>query len=76
MKWIFIPIDGGINRDNFDCGVSELNEYLKIYAKQNYRKGIATTFVAIPETGNCEVGGYYSVSMSEFQREQLPQVYR
>ncbi|MGK7901932.1 MAG: GNAT family N-acetyltransferase [Hormoscilla sp.] len=76
MKWIFIPLDGSVNRDNFDCGISELNEYLKLYAKQNHRKGIATTFVAIPETGNREVGGYYSVSMSEIKREELPQVYR
>lgn len=73
---IFIPIDNNVNRDNFDFGIPELNDYLKKYARQNHRKDIATTFVAIPETGSDDVVGYYSVSMSEIQQESLPENYR
>jgi GNAT superfamily N-acetyltransferase len=76
MRWIFLPIDSSVNRDNFDCGIPELNDYLKKYARQNHRKGIATTFVAIPETGSEDIVGYYSVSMSEIQRNSLPENYR
>lgn len=40
MEWIFCSIvDRQVIRDNFDCGVPELNEYLKKYAKQNHQKG-------------------------------------
>ncbi|MGB3510266.1 MAG: GNAT family N-acetyltransferase, partial [Microcoleaceae cyanobacterium] len=76
MSWIFLPLDGSVNRDNFDCGNSDLNEYLKKYARQSHRKGIATTFIAIPETENRNVVGYYSVSMAEIKRESLPETYR
>ncbi|MBR8838984.1 MAG: GNAT family N-acetyltransferase [Stigonema ocellatum SAG 48.90 = DSM 106950] len=32
--------------------------------------------MAIPESGNRDVAGYYSVSMAEIQRESLPENYR
>lgn len=44
MEWIFCSIDDSrVIRENFDCGVPELNQYLKKYARQNQRKGIAKT---------------------------------
>ena len=76
MKWIFCPLNSNFNRDNFDCGVPELNDYLKKYARQNQKKGIAKTFVAIPNDGSTIVAGYYSISMSEIQRESLPENYQ
>lgn len=74
MEWIFCPIDSTVSKENFDCGISELNEYLKKYARQNHKKGIATTFVATLQAGG-EVVGYYSVSMAEISRESLPERY-
>lgn len=77
MEWIFCSVDDErVRRDAFECGVPELNEYLKKYAHQNDRRGIAKTFVAIPEGGNGDVAGYYSVSMAEVKRESLPENYR
>ncbi|OKH40151.1 GNAT family N-acetyltransferase [[Phormidium ambiguum] IAM M-71] len=77
MEWIFCSIDDDtVNRDNFDCGVPELNEYLKKYARQNDRRGIAKTFVAISEGENKDVAGYYSVGMAEIKRESLPANYQ
>ena len=77
MKWIFLPIDDDrIKKENFDSGVPELNDYLKKYARQNDRRGIAKTFVVIPEGENGDVAGYYSVSMAEIKRESLPENYR
>ena len=44
MELIFCPIDDQrVKRENFDCGVGELNEYLQKYARQNHKKGIAKT---------------------------------
>jgi hypothetical protein len=77
IKWIFCPIDDQrVKRENFDCGVGELNEYLQKYARQNHKKGIAKTVVAIPETGNREVVSYYSIAVGEIKREFLPEIYR
>lgn len=73
MEWIFCPIDSSFQKDTFDCGVLELNEYLKQYARQNHKNGIAKTFVAIPKQENRTVAGYYSVSMSHIERESLPE---
>lgn len=77
MEWIFCSIDDDtVNRGNFDCGVPKLNDYLKKYAKQNDKRGIAKTFVAISEGENKDVAGYYSVGMAEIKRESLPAIYR
>ena len=57
-------------------GVPELNEYLQKYARQNHKKGIAKTVVAILEAGNGEVAGYYSIAVGEIKREFLPENYR
>src|SRR6476620_1838982 len=77
MEWIFCSIDDSrVIRENFDCGVPELNQYLKKYARQNQRKGIAKTWVAIPQDGDGQVAGYYSISMAALQLELLPENYR
>ncbi|MBD1212113.1 MAG: GNAT family N-acetyltransferase [Dolichospermum circinale Clear-D4] len=80
MTYIICSInDKRVIRDNFDCGVSELNEYLKKYAKQNDKNGIAKTWVAILDNNldnNVDVLGYYSISMAELKQDTLPEDYR
>jgi GNAT superfamily N-acetyltransferase len=50
------------DRSTFDCGVPELNEYLRRYARQNHESGGAKTFAAVaPETPTI-VLGYYTIS--------------
>lgn len=43
-------------RSDFDCGIIELNEYVKKYALQNQKKKAARTYVV---TQDNEVVGYY-----------------
>jgi ribosomal protein S18 acetylase RimI-like enzyme len=71
-KWIFCGLNKSLDRQSFDCGVAELNDYLQRYASQNHRKGIATTFVALASTEDLQIAGYYSVSMAEITVEVLP----
>jgi predicted GNAT family N-acyltransferase len=78
MEYIICSInDKRVIRDNFDCGIAELNEYLKKYAKQNDKKGIAKTWVVISGIKNKgEILGYYSLSMAELKKDFLPENYR
>ncbi|OBQ08131.1 MAG: acetyltransferase [Anabaena sp. LE011-02] len=77
MTYIICSInDKRVIRDNFDCGVSELNEYLKKYAKQNDKKGIAKTWIAILDDKEGDALGYYSISMAELKQDTLPEDYR
>ncbi len=71
-KWVFCGLNKSLDRQSFDCGVAELNDYLQRYASQNHRKGVATTFVALASTEDLQITGYYSVSMAEITVEVLP----
>lgn len=76
MECIFHPLDSSVSKNAFDCGVPKLNDYLKQYAGQNDRKGIAKTFVAILKEDGNEVVGYYTISMSSITFDSLPEQLR
>jgi len=63
-------------RDGFDCGVGELNTFLKKYARQHQKNSISKTFVAVPVSAagkaNKEVLGYYTLSSGQIDQSQLP----
>lgn len=54
---------------NFDCGIQELNEYLKHFAKTNHKKGIGKTFVLIKDE---YVIGFYTISMASIEFKNIP----
>ena len=72
MPWLFCEVtNSNLNRSYFDCAIVELNDYLKRYAKQNHKKGIAKTWVIV-NSDNPEIPlGYYSLSMAEIQKDNL-----
>lgn len=52
--------------DNFDCGHSTLNTWLRRYAMQNQRANSAKTFVVCDENN---VVGYYSLAVGSIEHE-------
>jgi GNAT superfamily N-acetyltransferase len=60
-------------RDNFDCGESSLNDYLKRFARQNANKNLGRTFVAC-ESDSERVLAYYTISSGAIRVESLPDV--
>src|ERR1700733_5303482 len=58
----------------FSCGESELDEYLKRYAKANEKKGIGRNFVLSNEDSN--VIGYYTLCMAQVDFEELPEAFQ
>ncbi len=69
----FVELNRSHNRDNFDCGVEELNHFLKNLARQNLNKGLSRTFVAIYDEIPEEILGFYTLSLFELRAEKLPQ---
>ena len=59
-------------RNDFDCGVEDLNVYLQRYSGQHERKGIGRTNVAIRE-GETRVLGYYTISSSAVAFDVVPE---
>ncbi len=74
-QWSFQAINKKHGKDSFDCGVSNLNDYLKRYARQNHDRGIAKTFVAV-SPGEMKIDGYYSVSSSVIEYASLPENFK
>ena len=61
---------------SFDCGIPELNEYLKRYAGQNHRKGLGKTGVLIPSAGSPVAVGYHTLSMAQVDLRFLAEKHR
>jgi ribosomal protein S18 acetylase RimI-like enzyme len=57
-------------RASFDCGVEELNVFLRKYARQSEEFGLARTFVATTH-GTPKVFGYYTVRNGEVEVQNL-----
>ena len=72
-RWDFLSIDTKYQRDHFNCGNSELDNYLKKYARQNHESGIAKTFVAIDRSDLSKIDGFYTVSASDIEFDSLPE---
>ncbi|MFI3123888.1 MAG: GNAT family N-acetyltransferase [Methylococcales bacterium] len=57
------------NRKDFDCGVEELNVYLKQIANQDQRRNLTRVYVLAEEK---QIIGYYSISGHSVSRDTLP----
>jgi predicted GNAT family N-acyltransferase len=70
-SWDFVPIQKKHNCAEFDCGNHELNQYLRKYAKQNDKKGIGKTYIAVKPSTAKSIDGYYTISTSTIEFESL-----
>ncbi|MBX3435346.1 MAG: GNAT family N-acetyltransferase [Pirellulales bacterium] len=60
------------DRSSFNCGVDELNDYLRKQASQDVRRRYATCLVAIDKQ-TTKVVGYYTLAMSSIPVDGLPE---
>lgn len=70
MNFLSEPLSDNHIRDDFSCGKSVLDRYLKIQAGQDTRKQLTACFV-IADSEDA-VFGYYTLSSSSIQTESLP----
>lgn len=72
MNYIIEALNKQHIRDEFDSEESSLNDFLKLYARQNDSKGLGKTFVAVaPEEQ--KVLGYYTISSGSLEFDNLPE---
>ncbi|SMB27038.1 GCN5-related N-acetyltransferase [Sterolibacterium denitrificans] len=76
MAYSIRAFDGNAQTADFDCGEQALNEYLKRYASQDIKRGVARAFVASPAKQPQVVIGFYTLSAASIAAETLPEKWR
>lgn len=65
------PLSKQHNRQDFDCGDRQLNEFLQRYARQSHEKQTVKTYV-VTEVGSEKIIGFYSITISTLTYDSLP----
>lgn len=60
------------NRNDFDCGVEPLNNYLKLFAGKHTKGKTGRTFILVAEENNSEVLGYYTLAVGSVKSTIVP----
>ena len=66
------PLEKKDRKDQFDCGILELNHYLQHIARQHIDKDIARTFVLIEENDPVTIIGFYTLALTGIDPNVLP----
>ncbi len=69
-------LTGNHNRQAFDSGCQELDNWLKRIARQHQEKGLSKTFVATDAESAGTIFGYYALTLSEIDNVHLPESHR
>lgn len=67
---------GSHDRQGFDCGRQELNDWLRQVARQHQDKGVSKTFVAIREQEPARICGFYALTLAELEGRHIPEALR
>ncbi len=71
-----LPLTGSHDRQSFDCGRSELNDWLRNIARQHQDRGLSKTFVAVLDDAPTRICGYYALTLTEVDTQPLPEARR
>jgi ribosomal protein S18 acetylase RimI-like enzyme len=71
-----LPLTGSHDRQGFDCGRQELNDWLRQVARQHQEKGLFRTFVVTLDEAPDSICGYYALTLVELENRNLPEDWR
>lgn len=74
--WREEPIAKKHDRDSFDCGEPELNEFLRKHARQSHERGGAKTFLAVDKVDGKSILGFYSLCPADLEYARAPETIR
>ena len=79
MTWAreFVDLDPAVHdRESFECGKEELNEFLKTRAKKHAAAGISRTILLpaaqVSPNGMLQICSFFTMAPSSIERETLP----
>jgi GNAT superfamily N-acetyltransferase len=72
LPWHEEPISKSHNRQAFDCGDKDMNEFLRRYARQSHEQNASKTFCAIDDANPGKVLGFYTITPSAVRHEDVP----
>ena len=75
-KWVEVPISKNHDRDSFDCGDEDLNQYLRRFARQNHESGVSTAFLFVSDQDSPTILGYYTLSPASIDYDLVPESVR
>lgn len=71
--FIIQPLAATHNRKDFDCGIESLNDFLKRFARQNDKKGLGRTYIAVKNGEKSHICGYYTIASGSISFETIPE---
>lgn len=69
---VILPLALQHNRSGFDCGVDEMNRYLRENANQDAEKNLSRTFVALRNNESTAIVGFYTLAIRTVTWSHLP----
>ena len=74
--WHEEPILKRHDRKSFDCGDPLMSEYLQRYARQGHESGAAKTFLAVDDSDDKTILGFYSLAPGALAYADTPEAVR
>lgn len=71
LDWEIQRFDRSHDRSLFDCGIAQLNDWLKKRVSQYEKRDLSRAYVAVPHEG-LQIHGYYALSMHRVSHGVLP----
>ncbi|AUB81738.1 GNAT family N-acetyltransferase [Candidatus Thiodictyon syntrophicum] len=66
------PLDAALDAAAFRCGQPALDDYIRRYASQDVRRGVARVFVAAPDADSHRLAGFFALSAGSVNCSDLP----
>lgn len=70
-KYSVEPLSSAHSKDNFDCGVDDLNRFIKQFASQNQKKKLTRTYVCLKDGKT--IVGCYSLAFGSVHQDGAPE---
>lgn len=72
MSFAIRPFDASFDTTVFHCGQPALDDYIRRYAGQDERRGVARVFVATPIDDPLRLAGFFTLSAAAVRCTDLP----
>ncbi|ESW85529.1 acetyltransferase [Mesorhizobium sp. LSJC269B00] len=71
-SWHEQPITKQHDRASFDCGDTQMNDFLRRFARQSHEQNAAKTFCAIDDRAPERILGFYTIAPSAVPHDAVP----